>query len=199
MGACEFTESADAGNVREAFEGLCEDARYEAGHDSYNGTISTCSLGRCKMKFDTYTKANEEKARKIIEKDGYGQKWVADYIDLGVVCYDVVTVKKKNTQYNAKYKQQFVVCDEASLNPVRNYHYDTKPMADEKAMELTLQASGSADFIVRKMMVKLLGNDVVSRFMVEKKSYGGKPKLNPMKNRKIIEIHRYLFYGLASC
>jgi len=40
MGACEFVNMGK--DAQEVYLSLVEDAVYENGHDSYNGTISTC-------------------------------------------------------------------------------------------------------------------------------------------------------------
>ena len=101
MGAISFIKTVEARNANDGFSMLVEDARYSRGHDSYNGTISTCSMGGCVKTFSTYNKKNETEARKIISDKDNGVKWVAQYIDLGVVYYEETTVKKiKKTRIN---------------------------------------------------------------------------------------------------
>jgi len=41
MGACNFSDIGIAKTANEAYRELCDEAEYEYGHDSYNGTIST--------------------------------------------------------------------------------------------------------------------------------------------------------------
>jgi hypothetical protein len=41
MGACDFTTIGIGKDLRDAYRNAVEDALYECGHDSYNGTIST--------------------------------------------------------------------------------------------------------------------------------------------------------------
>ena len=45
MGAETYTINAKGTNVKKIFNNLVEEALYRHGHDSYNGTISTTSLG----------------------------------------------------------------------------------------------------------------------------------------------------------
>jgi len=85
MGACNFSNMATAKNAGEAFDNLVEDAVYEYGHSGYNGTISTCCLGRCTLSFKKFDKANIDSAYKHIEDMDWGNKWTADYVDLGTV------------------------------------------------------------------------------------------------------------------
>ena len=66
-------------------------------------------MGRCKKKFDKYSKKNENEAYKYIDEIGNGDKWVADYIDLGPVKYEVATYKRvhqdgASKNYNMKYR-----------------------------------------------------------------------------------------------
>lgn len=44
MGACDFDVIAYGKDLKDAFNNAVQDALYEHGHDSYNGTISTTSL-----------------------------------------------------------------------------------------------------------------------------------------------------------
>jgi hypothetical protein len=63
MGACDFTVKAFGKDIKDAFKNAVEEALYENGHDSYNGTISTTQLVRDVTKeFPRYgTKAFWEK------------------------------------------------------------------------------------------------------------------------------------------
>ena len=79
MGAKNFDHLILAYNAGEAFNRLVEDAEYESGHDDYNGTISTCSIGKCTLKFDKYSATNQKKAEQHVEKNDWRRKWFADY------------------------------------------------------------------------------------------------------------------------
>ena len=83
MGAVNFSDEAKAKNASAAYDYLVEEALYEHGHNPYNGTISTCDMGRCTLSFKEFKEENIEKAYDHIEEIGWGSKWVADYVDLG--------------------------------------------------------------------------------------------------------------------
>lgn len=83
MGAECFCNRANGKTAREAFNKLCDIAIHNYGNDPYNGTISTCDMGRCTLSFDKYEKENADKAFEHIKEEEYGRKWYADYVDLG--------------------------------------------------------------------------------------------------------------------
>ena len=86
MGAQSFIHTKEATSPSEAFDELVDYATYKYGHDAYNGTISTCSLGRRRTPLNLkpkYCKENESIAYKFVQDNDNGEKWVADYIDLG--------------------------------------------------------------------------------------------------------------------
>lgn len=98
MGAQSFYHEINETSAREGFDALCKEASYECGHDRYNGTINTCSLGRVATLADKYTKSISKKAYKLAVEDNFGAKRFASYFDLGVVEYRVTTTKKKAGQ-----------------------------------------------------------------------------------------------------
>ena len=83
MGAQAFVNEAKAKTPRDAFAELVAEAVYDFGHDGYNGTISTCEIGSCRKKFDSPTEENRTAAYEFIESEDYGEKWQADWIELG--------------------------------------------------------------------------------------------------------------------
>jgi hypothetical protein len=83
MGACNFVLMANGKSASEAYNTLVDYAVYCYGHDPYNGTISTCDLGRCTLSFANYEAKNEAEAYEHVKSRDYGEKWVADYVDLG--------------------------------------------------------------------------------------------------------------------
>jgi len=84
MEAQSFTHEVEAKTAAIAFDKLKQKALYEHGYCTYNGTISTCDLGKCMKTFDKPSAENIAAAYEFIENDDYGKKWVAQYIDLGV-------------------------------------------------------------------------------------------------------------------
>ena len=196
MGAVSFMHIEEGFNARDVCEALAAEATRRRGSNAYNGTISTCSFGRCYRSFATWSKENEQAV--IAELNARQHRWVkwqADYVDLGVCGYMVVTVKKTNAEYTAKYKQKFVVCDRFGT---KSYGaFDTKPLADAAACTLALQKP-DGDFCVRKTMVRLEGNDEVASFRVEKKRVNKKPKVTSGPNVRVYPIHKYVFFGFAA-
>ena len=195
MGARSFNHVIQASSAGKAFDMLHGSATYEYGHDSYNGTISTCSMGRCVKSYGVYSKKNTQEAQKIIEDRDNGEKYRADYIDLGVSHYEIREVKKTNREYTAKYKQKFVVRDISIEGHGKVYDkFDTKPQADALAIKLALEGK---EVCVMKQMVKLSGNDTVAEFDVKTKVQKTKPKLKANDKRVVIPIHVYCFFGWA--
>ena len=199
MGATNFVEEAMGFSAEECFGMLCGEAIYENGNDSYNGTISTCSLGSKRLSFSKYSKANEKKAYDYINKEENGQKWSADYIDLGVVEYEVITYKKKHTGNTPEYKMKYTVkigyFDD--ITSVRSF--DTKKEADDYAIMYAVKNGINTRIRTVKEYVLINGEDTTTMIEVESKTYKSKPKLKPMPNRTIREVHKYLFYGWAAC
>jgi len=75
MGSHDFQNSTGGKNLTasEAYKELCDDARYESGNDSYNGTISTTSGFR----MFNYDRRNVDALIDTILEDENGaiQKW----------------------------------------------------------------------------------------------------------------------------
>ncbi len=83
MGAINFCNTESGKTASEAYDKLYEEAVYYYGHDPYNGTISTCDMGGCTLSFKEYKGENMDKAQKHIKEMDYGEKWTANYVDLG--------------------------------------------------------------------------------------------------------------------
>ena len=201
MGACGFDYLVKGYSIQEVYDELVREAISEYGDRSYNGTISTCDLGRCTLKFDNYTKTNEKAAYKHVEERDGGRKWYADYVQLGVCEYHVLTVKKQAVSAKAPaYKLKFVV--EAEDPNCYNHYlqikaFATKKEADTFALERTL--SKKVRHRVVKEYVLESGNPALTETYIEKKIYKSRPKLKPSPNRMIVPVYMYLVYGLASC
>lgn len=198
MGSAEVCKSIKSTDVRRGFESLVSEATYDYGNDSYNGTISTCSLARCEFKFDKYTPANEKKAIRLIESSLYRvEKGTVHYIDLGVIEYRVIEVKKeKNPKFNPKYKLQFVVRQKFKDYDLE--YFEKQKQAEDFAAKKTLE-TGCIHVVTKEyILAREKGVDnKVSATAITTKSYKSKPKLKDMPNRKIEEIHKYIFFGWA--
>jgi hypothetical protein len=191
MGAVSFIKWIDATNPRDAFDALTKEAREEYGRDAYNGTISTCSMGRQRGSFNVHTQEVKQQIYDYISSVGNGEKWVADYIDGGVVYYLNRTVEVSRREATSVYRQKFVVEDDCGRipRPVKNHIFDKKTDALNKCKELAI-ATGE-DYQVTKKPVLLEGNDVVATIRVNTEK-AKKPK------KGSIAIRRYFFYGWAA-
>ena len=204
MGAISFVEAINASSAREGFNKLVKEAIYSHGNDSYNGSISTCSLGRITKLADKYTKSVEKKAWKKIEAEDNGVKWEARCLDLGIVGYEIISAKKiaPKTQEKAKFVTKFVVCHNAYPGVSDVKYFNTKTEADNYAMEMSLKGSGESGeyFVVKKPVnIEKSGSEVVSEFEVTKVRKTSKPKTTSKANQKVVEIHKYIYYGWAAC
>lgn len=198
MGAIGFIHVIESTSIKEGFDELVAEAEMLYGREPYNGTISTCSLGRTVYSEPKYTKTAEKKAIKYVEDSEYGVKWEARVIDLGPVEYKVVTVKKENVKGTPKYKMKYVVVKNAHFKGEGVKSFDTKKQADDYAMMQALENQKDT-YEVQKKYVLESGTPTTTEIVREVKTYKSKPKLKPMPNRKVVPIHKYVYYGKASC
>lgn len=201
MGACEFIHSVVGYSASEEFDKLVAAAEYDDGHEGYNGTISTCTLGRITKFSDICTPAVEKKAYKHIRERGCGEKWVANVLDLGVVGYEQISVKKcaPSGHKPAKYQQRFVVYKWHNIANCEKYVEDfaTKPEADAYAAKMTLKDPNTEYTVRKRPIIVNGGNDAVTIFTIEKRELKTRPKT--VKAGAVLkEKHKYVFYGLAS-
>lgn len=198
MSAESFEEEIVGVSAEECYNYLVSKAISEYGDSIYNGTISTCDLGFCTLSFDTYLKSNEKKAREYIEYKDYGDKWRTDYVDLGVMEYELITIKKEKRLYSAKYKLKYVILEKVGDVYIQtNYYFDKSIDAEKEAIKLSLE-NIDKKYRISKEYVAISGNNINSDLIVEKKTYKNKPKLKLKSNQKIIEKHKYIFYGWAA-
>jgi hypothetical protein len=201
MGASAFIHTRVDYSAGEAFNKLVAEAEYEDGHDSYNGTISTCGMGRVTKFSDVCTPAVEKKAYKYIKDHDNGSKWVASVLDLGVVGYEQILVKKVSPTHKnpAKYQQRFVVYRMEDEYNREKYVKDfgTKSEADTFAMKKTMENPDTEYVVRKKPIIVNSGSDTVTLFKIEKKTLKTRPK--SVKTGAILkEKHKYVFYGWAS-
>lgn len=197
MGATFFENAVFAENPEKAYDILTEDAINQYGRDSYNGTISTCcGYLRSKLSFDTYSKTNENKAEKYINKhmDDMGKR-DCEYIDLGVVQYDIIkTTKKKVDKKKPVFKKRFVVyCESFMGNNKRKKSFDKISDAEQFAFAQKMKNS-DWDVVIKNEYVLIDGNNVVETIETTVTQKKSRPK-SVGKNTVVKEIHKYLFYG----
>lgn len=199
MGSVAFCKLVEGRDIEEIFDKLVDDAIRIHGDDSYNGTISTCSLVNRAMKtYSKYNEENEETAYKWIEEvEQFGEKWEARYVDLGIIGYDVISVKKKTLRPNVEYKMQYCVYQIKGLEEkVLLTHKDTKKAADDEAIKYALLGK---KVCVEKNYVKTKGSAITTEFEITTKRYKNKPKMKESENKKIVPIKKFYIYGWAAC
>lgn len=195
MGAQSFTHQIVASNAQEAFKMLVERAEEEYGTDSYNGTISTCQMGRCTKRFETPTKSNIEKAYEWIEKNDYGEKWVAQYIDLGIDHYEIYEAKKECKTPDVKYEMAYCIYPAFSTNRVA--YKKTRKEAIDFAKQLALK-DGDDYLVLKEYVAPKNQSALAATISISKTSVEKLPKrLERGKTSKA--FHSYIFYGWASC
>ena len=200
MGANAFVKTVEDYSAQAAYEKLVAQAEYDDGHDSYNGTISTCSLGRVTKYSDVCTPAVEKKAYKYIQGLDYGSKWVASVLDLGVVGYDLLAVKKESPKNGspARYQQKYVVYKRSGFDDEKYAEaFDKKPDADTYATKKTLENPDVRYCVKKQPVIVNKGTDLVSDFRLEKKRLKSRPK-SVKKGAVLKEVHKYVFYGWAA-
>lgn len=202
MGATNFVCEIDATTARDGYVALCREAEFEYGHDSYNGTISTCHFyGVTHTTGERYTKTSMKRALAIVEREDYGRKWEARAIDCGVVGYRIDRlVKVPHTKADAIFQTVFsvMVTDEDGTVTSKG-DYKTQAEAN-KALERVLVRNHraiSVEVVKRSKMVR--GKSAVAtRYERQSRIAKTKPKTTP-KGAVVTPIHHYLYYGLASC
>lgn len=196
MGAISFIKRVQSENASLAFQELVGQAVYEHGKDKYNGTISTCSIGRCRRIFDKPSKNNLTLAYKFIEDHDNGEKRLADYIDLGISHYVIRKVTKvlPKSKTPVKFKPVFNIERDFDDKPVAQK--ETKKEAEETALNLTLKTG--KEHYVRKSMKIVSGSADVSRFIISETQVAKKPSFKPNSKKVVVPIHEYIFYGWAA-
>lgn len=163
---------------------------------AYSGDWNTCNHINKRIKFaDKYkkelSKADRVRLQNIVNQ--YCNKWESTVIDLGLVGYDVIKVKKTPKKATAKYQKKFVVYegDCVSLGK-RLQEYPTKPAAKEAAMKYAIQ-HGVTTFISEEM-VQVSGSTNGGTFSVTRARRAKKPAKGDYK-----EVHAYYVIAIASC
>lgn len=198
MGAEAFINKIQGTDARTCFDRLIEKANVQYGINGYNGSINTCDFGSCKKRYDKYSLANEKEALKLIQLWHNGRKWSADYIDLGVISYEVTTFKKELVKSTPKYKLSYAV-NELHLFSITKMvkSFKTKTEADNYAIQLS-KKNMDKSYVVTKEYVLIEGKKEVTNIIRDVKTYKSKPKLKDMPNRVVVPIRKYIFFGYAS-
>lgn len=195
MGAESFCFVEEGRNASEIFNRLAEECRREYGDNPYNGTISTCSLCEKPAKtYSVYSPEVEEDAYRFVESQGFGEKWDANYIDLGVCGYELVEVKRKNRKSDAKFQMMYNIYNESGK---RVGSAKVKASAEQKAMEYAVKTDESV--FIKKEQTVVSGDSRVCDVTVERKFFEEKPRLPRAAGKELVSIHKYMFYGWMAC
>lgn len=196
MGASSFVNEVIAATAEEGFRKLVENAIDRYGNDHYNGTISTCSMGRCtktiNTKFDENKHYNE--AIEHIRSNDYGSKWVANYVKAGIVNYRVTTVEEIVVKHGDA-KSIYVIYDRTTKKQVAS-SYD-KLKSKEIAMEYAKNNPGVSLYIRRETIYSNRENDDLYRYKTTTR-FVDKP-IKGKKNELCVPVYKFYFYGWAAC
>lgn len=207
MGACNFIEFGKGKTAREAFAALVAEAEWEYGHDPYNGTISTTSLSRrpAKVIRKQYSEKARQEACKVAESDGWGEKWEARAIDLGVCGWEVSTYEKtpRTSQIAASVSYQTFYVGYADDREI--CCEKSAATAKERVLAYAERHKQSAvdRYQVKKESRCVKGGKVMSGGSVDTRSFEMVRKTRVTKSRpkngNAEAVHVWAFYGWASC
>lgn len=190
MSKFEFQETIIDVTAEDGFKTLVGRVTEDECFDAF---VLTCDLGECTLKFDKYDKDNEIKAQKHIKEMNYGEECIANYIDLGVVEYETIEIKKEDIKNDIKIEYsivEMVIMDNNIKYIDTGYASSNLEYIESKAAELALE-TGNQFHIMKKISYF----ESVIKFVKTKKS-DEKPQVED--NQKVNEKHKYIFYGIAS-
>lgn len=195
MGACKFCETIEGEDAGIVFDDWASDLREEYGDDAYNGTASTCELVGKPVKIaDKYSKASEKRGQKYVEDHDYGSKWEARCLDLGVTKYVLREVRRAATHKDRpEYVWKYVVIRPDGSGKF----FSCKGEADAHAKNLIME-TGVDSIHVERRHVLVKGTETVTDFKVTEKTYASRPHPKNMEGKRIVEIHKFMFYGWAA-
>lgn len=173
---------------------------WSSRHDSYSGDWNTCSdIGKTIKYADKFSESvkkrffSDKHWKEIEDKTN---KWESTVWDLGVVGYEVWSVKKvtPKNKVSPQYKTMFVVTDDYGRSTIK--HFDKVTDANIFAKRYTLEKGKVCSVLKTHVLVK--GNEKTADFELVKKTYKSKPK-NIKADCKLREIHYYYVSAFASC
>lgn len=194
MGACSFVNEVIAATAEEGFRKLVENAIDRYGNDHYNGTISTCSMGRCTKIIDgKYTDKNRDEAYLHIKANDNGSKWSAHYVKAGIIGYRITTVEEIVVKHGDA-KSIYVIYDENNKKVKSSYD---KLKCKSLAMEYAKENPGVSLYIRRETVYSNNENDDLYRYKTTERIVD-KP-IKGKKNELCVPIYKFYFYGWAAC
>lgn len=194
MGSTPVIYSAEGANPKELFNKIKEECQYLYGHDGYTGTMADCYLsgGYFAKNNESWTKAKEKqmisKLRDKLDNNSW-EKGIVMIKDAGIVGYDVIEPTIKRIQAKPSYKMKFVVRDGFEV-------LGTKDTITDAINFLKTKAIAYPNAVVSKEYALVAGDNVMAEVNNVTKRYKTKPK-NIANGKQCLEIHKYIFYGIA--
>lgn len=194
MGATFVQYVTEGYDINLSFEELKRKYVQEYGNNGYTGTIASCYLGYLFKKFDgKYVKKNSTEANKIVDKARNDEltldKGSLVCIDLGVVSYDIISVKLDKKSNKPKFELKYIIKDDNKVL----YSNTNKQMAEINLCKLAIEHPNA---ILIKEYELVSGSSIIAIPQINIKSTKSKPKQVP--NGKILkEKHKYIFFGYA--
>ena len=197
MGTLKVRLAVVAESAEQAWREIVAEAIEKYGNDSCNGTFSTCSFIRITKKFEgKVTKSNLVAARKMVDElfDDYKVDMRLAYaIDCGIDHYALVSVKKIKAA--GRPKQKFVVVWSIGEREWEKA-FPSLDEAQDEATKIVLEDASVERVYVQKRSVYEGNNMSAFTYMRVTKVLKSKPKRIP-KGARLVEYHKYYFYGLA--
>lgn len=191
MGANTYIRTAKGTNIEEVFERLRQNALMEHGYDSYNGTISTTSLG------ERINLGNNQNYEDLSDEKLFSEKWKTNYADLGVSHYEAFTPKWVNDPETPKRVKGVKTLQKfgLSIDGRRGREFDTLGAAKLEAKKLSLHYG-------KNVTIKKFRSDYSAFKLGEMKltSDGKEYKSARKAKTKIYKpIHNFALFVYASC
>ena len=197
MGSTTFYKEIESDTIRNAFDKMMDDIHRYHGCDYYNGYGGAAYLGRCVLTFDKFTNNNQKKASERIKKyfeDEEGNKNYLDCIDLGIVGYQVTTVKKQNnTSKNStpKFKKMYIVRSGNYNDDKVLFSSEDKKKAEDEMLRVATRYPHARCVVGYELVA---GNDVLSTVSVKRVMHKSKPS-KVAANATVMALHKYIFFG----
>ena len=195
MGSRKFCVTGTGEKVEDVFNELVEVANREYGNSIYSVHINAGRLfGRADKVYDKCTPEVEKEVSDYLSSHVVADGRVAHYIDLGVIGYELIEVKRENRKSDAKFEMMYNV-----------YNYSGKRVASEKvkaaaesaAMKYSVEHNENT--FIQKEPNRASGSCLVCDVSVSRKFYEKKPRIPRGPGKELVAIHKYIFYGWAAC
>ena len=197
MGSRFISRSAIGYNMSDGFGAISREDEERYGNDYYSGHFGSAYLGRTRsINSGLISEKAEKEVRSILaaaqdDDNGYGNSITG--LDVGIVEYEIITVKKKTIKKTEntkpKWEMYYRVYDIYTDKVL--YESKDKKLATDKMLELAITHRG-VELFKEPILVK--GSSAECGVTVSVKKSKKKPARIP-QNAVLKEAHRYVFYG----